>query len=374
MDPDAAKPQDTSNVWRYAFDELRRSLIDLEWRRSAVGTINPRPPGWHNDLLQVIKKLLARTFSWHTRQFIEFNAVLGQSLQEIERALDDVSVYTYSLDWRLMQLEKTAAELAVSGQTADLKSLAGRSYRTTYIIGLFGSGRQYVAGLILQNIGERAKYFRDAIRVHPGPTPMIYSGHATIRYASRAQHLPEVTSRILEAIGAGIADLIFVYRHPLDSLLSNWIWWRTYNRENRKISGLSEVLKDIEALCACLEENFLNFKAFAEGDSDFFTGLPGARFLSFSEFVEETQLYLGAATLPLRFEDFMVDPSQQFSKIVDLMSINIDLSQLCLAPPRAKAYGYLAVKEKVPRFRSFVNALDADTKRRIQEIGYSLEI
>ena len=275
MDPDAAKPQDTPSVWHYDFDDLRRRLIDLECRRSAVGAINPRPPGWHNDLIQAIKKLLARAFSWHTRPFIEFNALIGRSLQEIERALDDVSVYTYSLDWRLMQLEKTAAELAVLGQTADLRSRAGRSYRTTYIIGLFGSGRQYVVGLILQNIGERAKYFRDAIRVHPGPTPMIYSGHATIRYASRAQYLPEVTSRILEAIGGGIADLIFVYRHPLDSLLSNWIWWRTYNRENRKISGISDVLKDIEALCACLDENFLNFKAFAEGDSDFFAGLPG---------------------------------------------------------------------------------------------------
>lgn len=363
MDPHAAKPPDTPSVGHYDFDELRRRLIDLEWRRSAVGAINPRPPGWHNDLIQVIKKLFARTFSWHTRPFIEFNAAVGRSLQEIERALDDVSVYTNSLDWRLMQLE----------QTADLKSLSGPRYRTTYIIGLFGSGRQYVAGLILQNIGERAKYFRDTICVHPGPTPMIYSGHATIRYPSRAQHLPEVTSRLLEAVGAGIADLIFVYRHPLDSLLTNWIWWRTYNRENRKISGASEVFKDIEGLCACLEENFLNFKAFAEGDSDFFTGLPGARFLSFAEFVEETQLYLEAATLPLRFEDFMADPSQQFSKIVELMSINPDLSQLHLDPPRTKAYGFLAVKEKVPRFRSFINGLDTETKRRIQEIGYSLE-
>ena len=33
--------------------------------------------------------------------------------------------------------------------------------RTAYVIGLFGTGRSYVNELMLQNIGERAKYFRD---------------------------------------------------------------------------------------------------------------------------------------------------------------------------------------------------------------------
>ena len=199
---------------------------------------------------------------------------------------------------------------------------------------------------------------------------MIYSGHATIKYASRAQHLPAVTGCLLESVRARIADLIFVYRHPLDSLLTNWIWWRIYDQENRKIAGASEAFKDTAALCGYLEENFLDFKAFAEGDPDFFKGLPGPRFLSFAEFVEETQLYLQAATLALRFEDFAVDPSQQFSRIVELMSIHLDLERLSIAPPQSKAYGYLAVQEKVPRFRSFINGLDAETKSRIQQMGY----
>ena len=108
--------------------------------------------------------------------------------------------------------------------------------RTAYVIGLFGTGRSYINELMLQNIGERAKYFRDRIRVHPGPTSMIYSGHATMRHVSRLQTLPAVTSRILEAVRSGFADLIFVYRHPLDSLLTNWVWWRTYIRDNNVIS------------------------------------------------------------------------------------------------------------------------------------------
>jgi hypothetical protein len=66
----------------------------------------------------------------------------------------------------------------------------------------------------------------------------------------------------------------------------------------------------------------------------------------------------------------MIDPLKEFSKIVEIMSVDIDLSRLRVAPPRTKPYGYLAVKEKVPRFRNFINELDAETKRRIKKIGY----
>jgi hypothetical protein len=242
--------------------------------------------------------------------------------------------------------------------------------RTTYVVGLFGTGRWYICELILQNIGERAKYFKHEIRIHPGPTSLIYSGHATIKYVSAWQVLPAVTSRILEAVRSRSADLIFIYRHPLDSLLTNWVWWRTYLRNNSLTSTISELYKNTDDLCDDLEQNFFEFKAFAEGDPDFYAAVPGPRFLSFPEFVEETELYLQFATLTLRLEDFMIDPLKQFSKIVDVMSVDLDLSRLRVAPPRTKPYRYLAVKEKVPRFRNFINELNEETKGRIERIGY----
>jgi len=209
------------------------------------------------------------------------------------------------------------------------------------------------------------------IRFRPGRTSMIYSGHATIRHVSRDQALPAGTGRVVEAARSGLADLIFIYRHPLDSLLTNWIWYRTYIRDNRALV-ISRAYKNTDDLCADLEQNFLEFKAFAEGDPDFFPAVGGPRFLSFPEFVEETELYLQSATLTLRLEDFMIDPLKEFSKIVEVMSVDLDLSCLRLAPPRTESYRYLAVREKVPRFRNFVNGLDAETKRRIEKIGYRL--
>jgi hypothetical protein len=70
----------------------------------------------------------------------------------------------------------------------------------------------------------------------------------------------------------------------------------------------------------------------------------------------------------------MIDPLKEFSKIVEVMSVDLDLSRLCVAPPRTKPYGYLAVTEKVPRFRSYINGLDAETKRRIEKIGYNVGV
>jgi hypothetical protein len=247
--------------------------------------------------------------------------------------------------------------------------------RTVYLIGLFGTGRWYINELIVQNIGERARYFREEnrkeFRFHPGPTSMIHSCHATMKYVSRGQKPPVATGRILELVGSGFADLIFIYRHPLDSLLSNWIFWRKYIRDNIMIFT-SEAYKTTDDLSAELERNFPEFKAFAEGDPEFFAPLPGPRFLSFPEFVEETELFLRSATLALRLEDFMIDPLKEFSKIVGVMSADLDLSRLRLDPPKTQPYRYLALKEKVPQFREFVSELDSETKRRIEKIGYNL--
>ena len=201
---------------------------------------------------------------------------------------------------------------------------------------------------------------------------MVYCNHATIRHVSRFQALPGVTSRILEAVRSGFADLIFVYRHPLDSWLTNWVLWRIKIRDKIFVPGISKVYKNTDDLCADLEQNFSEFKIFAEGTPDYFAAAPGPRFLSFAEFVEETELYLQSAPVTVRLEDCTIDPVKEFSKIVEVMAVDLDLSLLRVAPPRTKPYRYLAVKEKVPRFRDFINGLDTETKRRIEKIGYNL--
>ncbi len=412
----------------YDFNELRRTVADLDRVGIAAGTVNPRAPGRHNDLIQGAKKLIARSLAWYIRPLQEFNGSVSRAFEEIVSAMDHLSMNMVALE--RFSINKVASERRnglhqVAGQpdnaTARLAAIEQQlallqeqvqallgvqnpvnrevpadsieigsnnltlespvshldaslgSDKTAYVIGLFGSGRQYINELICHNIGERAKHFKDEIRLDPGPTPMIYSGHVTIRHVSGGQELPEVMSRILESVRLRFADLIFIYRHPLDSLLTNWVWWRTKLRHNRTILGISEIYKNINDLCADLERNSSEFEAFANGGPEFFAGAPGPRFLTFQEFVEETELHVQSATLALRLEDFMTDPLKEFSRIVELMSVDVDVSRLYLVPPRTMPYVYLTAKEKVPRFRNFIRGLDELTKSRIEKLGYSVE-
>lgn len=412
MRGEVCKPHVVPCNWCYDFDELRSAVAAIESPRNAVGAANPLPAEWYNSLLRPLKKLMSPLLASYTWPLPDFNNSVNRWFEEIVRAVGNLSAVMVALDGRLAKAEKRSAALAeamqeqfllLREQVKALVSLqtppnpyapAGTTEvdrarrareisqfynetglgndKTAYVIGLFGTGRLYLNELIVLNIGERARYFRDGMRLHPGPTSMIYSGHATLRYMSRGQSMPTIMHRILEAMRSGFADVIFLYRHPLDSLLSNWIFWRTYARDDMATWAISDAYKRMDDLCADVERNFSEFMAFAQGDPNLFAAEPGPRFLSFEEFVEETELHLQSATLTLRLEDFMIDPFKEFSKIVEVMSVQVNLNRADLAPPRTKPYRYLAIKEKVPRFRSFIDGLNIETRRRIERFGYSL--
>jgi O-antigen chain-terminating methyltransferase len=44
-----------------------------EAKVAAIGTVNPRPPGFRNNLVQAWKRMVARVLDWHVREQVEFN-------------------------------------------------------------------------------------------------------------------------------------------------------------------------------------------------------------------------------------------------------------------------------------------------------------
>jgi hypothetical protein len=386
--------REDERVWKLNdLGDLRRAPAALWEVHSQVGSAGAPSAAGTNVMIRAARKLVGRNLAWYTRSLQQLNSYVIRTFEAVISALDHVrakmaasdrdnrfaqeqlSMNITALEARLTLLEKKIDGIYSSpprsrGGEANLFR-EGKSVRTAYVIGLFGTGRRYVNELIAHNVGERERYFRDLIRLHPGPTPMIYSGHATIKHCSRAQEPPAVMRRILESVRARFADLIFIYRHPLDSLLTNWIYWRRFVRHNEWISGISQIYDNVDDLCAEVEENFSDFRAFSEGDPAFFAGVE-PRFLSFAEFVEETALHRQAASLALRLEDFMTDPAKALLRITDVMSIDVDLSRLRVVPPMTKAYRHRDVIEKVPQFRKFVDGLDGGIRKEIETVGYPM--
>ena len=62
-----------------------------EAKVAAIGTVNPRPPGFKNDLIQRFKRFVARALDWHVREQVEFNRATMACVQATLEALTDVS-------------------------------------------------------------------------------------------------------------------------------------------------------------------------------------------------------------------------------------------------------------------------------------------
>ncbi|HXG35023.1 MAG TPA: class I SAM-dependent methyltransferase [Bryobacteraceae bacterium] len=83
-----------------------------EGKVAAIGTVNPRPPGLLNDLIQAVKRLLARLLDWHVREQVEFNRAVVRSLDAVLEALNENN--------------RALAALAAAGAAAGEQAAAAR--------------------------------------------------------------------------------------------------------------------------------------------------------------------------------------------------------------------------------------------------------
>jgi len=62
-----------------------------EAKIAAIGTVNPRAPGFANSIIQSVKRLVARALDWHVREQIEFNRASMACVQAALEALTDLN-------------------------------------------------------------------------------------------------------------------------------------------------------------------------------------------------------------------------------------------------------------------------------------------
>jgi len=62
-----------------------------EAKVAAIGTVNPRPPGFKNSIIQRFKGVVSRALDWHVREQVEFNRASMACVQATLEALTDIS-------------------------------------------------------------------------------------------------------------------------------------------------------------------------------------------------------------------------------------------------------------------------------------------
>jgi len=60
-----------------------------EAKVAAIGSVNPRPPGLKNKVIQKWKRFIARVLDWHVREQVEFNRAQMNCVQSTLEALND---------------------------------------------------------------------------------------------------------------------------------------------------------------------------------------------------------------------------------------------------------------------------------------------
>src|SRR5262249_24919400 len=76
-----------------------------EAKVAAIGTVNPRAPGFTNSIIQWVKRTIARALDWHVREQVECNRALMRCVHASLEALGDANRALAGLAARTMAQE-----------------------------------------------------------------------------------------------------------------------------------------------------------------------------------------------------------------------------------------------------------------------------
>jgi len=99
-----------------------------EGKVAAIGTVNPRPPGLKNSIIQRFKRLVARALDWHVREQVEFNRATMACVQatlevmgELSRSVADLQ--KHSDEWRRgIEERRSASEIHLLRTVSELQA------------------------------------------------------------------------------------------------------------------------------------------------------------------------------------------------------------------------------------------------------------
>jgi 2-polyprenyl-3-methyl-5-hydroxy-6-metoxy-1,4-benzoquinol methylase len=171
---------------------------------AAIGSVNPRPGGPLNSLVQAWKRLVARVLDWHVREQVEFNRKIvdcmdatiealndnNRAIARMQQVIEEVKdIPSHWADWHVEWERKLSAnEVQFLRSVADLQAafqhratLMEASYRDL----LRGQHAQFTAQLDRNGLDVQKRLWADLERIRLEYERLIYSELRTVR--QRAQ-------------------------------------------------------------------------------------------------------------------------------------------------------------------------------------------
>ena len=99
-----------------------------EAKVAAIGTVNPRPPGLKNGIIQRFKRLVSRALDWHVREQVEFNRATMACVHATLEAMGELSRSAADLqkrsdEWRRdIEERRSASEIHLLRTVSELQS------------------------------------------------------------------------------------------------------------------------------------------------------------------------------------------------------------------------------------------------------------
>ncbi len=214
---------------------------------AAIGTVNPRPGGLVNSLVQAWKRLVARVLDWHVREQVEFNRHVVASLDAIIESLNDLGhrievaeelkdIRNHWAEWRagwesrLQQNEirflRSVAEL--EGSFQHRVSVLDTGCREA----MRGQHAEFMAALERHGVEIQQRLWADLDRIRLEYERLIYSELKTIR-----QRAAVAAARSGESPALAQASVIPEPQLPFD-----------YGRFAERFRGDEEYVKTAQAV------------------------------------------------------------------------------------------------------------------------------
>ena len=199
---------------------------------AAIGTVNPRPGGVVNSLVQAWKKFVARVLDWHVREQVEFNrklmvcvdaaieafndnnramAALGLRLQQaIELGEELKDIRNHWTDWHVEWERKLSAnEVQFLRSVADLQ--AGFTHRATLMEGNFrdlmrAQHAEFTTQLDRNGLDVQKRLWADLERIRLEYERLIHSELRTVRQRAQIAASTAAAAPSPEAAARSVAE------------------------------------------------------------------------------------------------------------------------------------------------------------------------